>query len=60
MDTLGIIGQGFVGNAIFQKFKNYFKVLTYDKNLKKCNSSIKEICNKYVKIIFPVFTNSNE
>ena len=51
MDTLGIIGQGFVGNAIFQKFKNYFKVLTYDKNLKKCNSSIKEICNK-CKIIF--------
>ena len=27
---IGIIGQGFVGNAIYQKFKNYFDVLTYD------------------------------
>ena len=51
MDTVGIIGQGFVGNAIFQKFKNYFKVLTFDKNLKKCNSSINEISKK-CKIIF--------
>jgi nucleotide sugar dehydrogenase len=28
---IGIIGQGFVGNAIYQKFKNYFDVYTYDK-----------------------------
>ena len=28
--SIGIIGQGFVGNAIYQKFKNYFSVLTYD------------------------------
>ena len=27
---IGIIGQGFVGNANYQKFKNYFDVLTYD------------------------------
>lgn len=28
--NIGIIGQGFVGNAIYQKFKNYFSVSTYD------------------------------
>ena len=27
---IGIIGQGFVSNAIYQKFKNYFDVHTYD------------------------------
>ena len=27
---IGIIGQGFVGNAVYQKFKNFFKVLTFD------------------------------
>ena len=29
---IGIIGQGFVGNAVFQKFKNFYKVNTYDLN----------------------------
>ena len=28
--NIGIIGQGFVGNAVYQKFKNYYDVLTYD------------------------------
>jgi len=28
--NIGIIGQGFVGNAIYQKFKSYYKVRTYD------------------------------
>ena len=28
--SIGIIGQGFVGNAIYQKFRNYFDVKTYD------------------------------
>ena len=23
---IGIIGQGFVGNAVYQKFKNYFDI----------------------------------
>ena len=27
---IGIIGQGFVGNAIYQKFKKYYDILTYD------------------------------
>ena len=37
--SIGIIGQGFVGNAIYQKFKNYFDVLTYDLDKSKCNST---------------------
>ena len=28
--NIGIIGQGFVGNAIYQKFRNYFDVKTFD------------------------------
>ena len=47
---IGIIGQGFVGNAVYQKFKNYFKVLTYDLNESLCNSKEKEVHN--CKIIF--------
>jgi UDPglucose 6-dehydrogenase len=35
---IGIIGQGFVGNAIYQKFKQYYNILTYDLDLTKCNS----------------------
>ena len=35
---IGIIGQGFVGNAVYQKFKNYYDVLTYDIDESKCNS----------------------
>ena len=36
---IGIIGQGFVGNAIYQKFKTYFKVFTYDLDSSKSNSN---------------------
>ena len=44
---IGIIGQGFVGNAIYQKFKNYFDVLTYDLDKSKCNSTFGDLmmCN---------------
>jgi len=30
MHKIGIIGQGFVGNAIYQSMKNAFEVITYD------------------------------
>ena len=49
--NIGIIGQGFVGNAVYQKFKNYYNVLTYDLQVKLCNSTIEEI-NKHCNIIF--------
>ena len=35
---IGIIGQGFVGNAIYQKFKQYFNINTYDLDKSKSNS----------------------
>ncbi|MDC6464864.1 nucleotide sugar dehydrogenase [bacterium] len=40
---IGIIGQGFVGNAIYQKFSKYYNVLTYDLDESKCNSTQEEI-----------------
>ena len=40
---IGIIGQGFVGNAIYQKFKNYYDVKTFDiKGMVYCNSKKEE------------------
>ena len=41
--NIGIIGQGFVGNAVYQKFKNFYEVLTYDLQRKLCNSSLVEV-----------------
>jgi nucleotide sugar dehydrogenase len=35
---IGIIGQGFVGKAIYEKFKDYYKVETFDLNDELCNS----------------------
>lgn len=35
---IGIIGQGFVGNAVYQKFKDKYKVETFDLNNELCNS----------------------
>lgn len=40
---IGIIGQGFVGNAIYHKFKNFYNVKTYDIESNKCNSSKEEV-----------------
>ena len=49
--NIGIIGQGFVGNAVYQKFKNYYNVITYDLQVKLCNGTIEEIMDK-CKTIF--------
>ena len=40
---IGIIGQGFVGNAIFQKFKSFFNIYTYDLKKSLSNSSFEFI-----------------
>tara|TARA_B110000902_G_scaffold140650_1_gene162406 strand:- start:5228 stop:6052 length:825 start_codon:yes stop_codon:yes gene_type:complete len=47
---IGIIGQGFVGNAIYQKFSKYYNVLTYDLDESKCNSTKNIVINQ--EIIF--------
>tara|TARA_Y100000592_G_scaffold40204_1_gene63794 strand:- start:1401 stop:2243 length:843 start_codon:yes stop_codon:yes gene_type:complete len=49
--NIGIIGQGFVGNAVYQKFKNYYNVFTHDLQAKLCNSTREEIIDN-CKIIF--------
>jgi len=35
---IGIIGQGFVGTAVENKFRDFFRVLTYDKDKNLSNS----------------------
>lgn len=47
---IGIIGQGFVGNAIYQKFKKYYDIYTYDLDKSKCNSSEQHTLNN--RIVF--------
>jgi UDPglucose 6-dehydrogenase len=49
--NIGIIGQGFVGNAVYNKFKNHYNVLTFDLDNTLCNSSFENI-NKDCKHIF--------
>ena len=50
---IGIIGQGFVGNAIYQKFKNYFDVYTYDLDESKRTSGETEAMSQ--NIVFVCF-----
>ena len=60
MQKLGIIGQGFVGNAIYQKFKNYYEVLTYDLDKSKCNSTFDEVDRKFKTIFVCLPTPMNK
>jgi UDPglucose 6-dehydrogenase len=60
MKKIGIIGQGFVGNAIYQKFKNYYKVSTYDLDSNKCNSTEEEAMGcDVVFVCLPTPMNQN-
>ena len=49
--NIGIIGLGYVGNAVFQKFRQYYSVFTYDIKANLSNSSYEELV-KNCKIIF--------
>ena len=44
--NIGIIGQGFVGSAIREGLKNFYKVRTYDIDEEKSNSTHREVCYK--------------
>ena len=37
---IGIVGQGFVGNAVYQKWKKYYTVQTYDIDENKSTSTL--------------------
>lgn len=55
---VGIIGQGFVGNAIYQKFKNYFDVYTFDLDPSKANTSYEKVVeNNIIFICLPTPMN---
>ncbi len=58
--NIGIIGQGFVGNAVYQKFKNYYDILTYDLDKSKCNSTYKDLVFKSDTIFLCLPTPMNE
>ena len=47
---IGIIGQGFVGNAVYQKFKQYYEIKTFDLDSTKANSTKEDVLES--KIIF--------
>jgi len=53
MQKIGIIGQGFVGSAVYEGMKNHFDVLAYDKDPNKFSnaSCIQEIVQR-VEVIF--------
>tara|TARA_Y100001937_G_scaffold11548_1_gene14283 strand:+ start:10733 stop:11569 length:837 start_codon:yes stop_codon:yes gene_type:complete len=40
---IGIVGQGFVGNAVYQKWRKYYDVLTYDLNELKSTSTLNNL-----------------
>lgn len=57
---IGIIGQGFVGNAIYQKFKNYFDIKTYDLDNSKSNSSEQgTLDNEIIFVCLPTPMNTD-
>lgn len=52
---IGIIGQGFVGNAVYQKFKDYYNVLTNDLDKNKSTSNLENLIMKcqYIFLCLP-------
>ena len=44
--NIGIIGQGFVGSAIREGLKNFYKVMTYDIDMTKASHTHQEVCRK--------------
>jgi UDPglucose 6-dehydrogenase len=53
METLGIVGQGFVGTAIREGMKNHFRIETYDKFKSEASTcpSLKTVCEK-AQVVF--------
>lgn len=41
--TVGIVGNGFVGNAIYQTFKNTINTKVFDVNTEKCVNSLEDV-----------------
>ena len=58
---IGIVGQGFVGNAIYQKFKNYYDIKTFDiKGIMHCTSNKQDTMScDIVFVCLPTPMNKN-
>lgn len=58
---IGVIGQGFVGNAVYQKFKNHYDVLTYDKYKSDHNSTLRDLIlnSNYIFVCLPTPMNTD-
>ena len=57
---IGIIGQGFVGNAVYQKFKKYYNIKTYDIKSKLSTSTEQEVLdNDIIFICLPTPMNKD-
>ena len=55
---IGIIGQGFVGNAVYQKFKKHFSVYTFDIDPSKSNATYEKVIqNNIIFICLPTPMN---
>ena len=55
---IGIIGQGFVGNAVYQKFKNHFRVDTFDIDPSKSNATYEKVIqNRIIFVCLPTPMN---
>lgn len=51
---IGVIGNGFVGNAIYQNFKDNVKVKVYDVDSKKCYNTLEEtLKSEFVFVCLP-------
>ena len=52
--NIGIVGNGFVGNAIYQHLKNYFNVMVYDIDPERSYNSLTEIyTNEIIFVCLP-------
>lgn len=58
---IGIIGQGFVGNAVYEKFKLFFDIKTYDIDDSKANSSFDDLVfnSEIIFLCLPTPMNKN-
>ena len=56
---VGIVGQGFVGSAVYEGFKKHYPVETYDKFKKSSCQSLEELCSKtdFIFICLPTPMN---
>lgn len=59
---VGIIGQGFVGQALKESFSKYYEVFTYDKSVVKISThnSVSELCESCDAVFVCVPTPMNE